>query len=106
MGRPSGGHGERGIGQHPRRAESISAGEYLLLFDPLDGSSNIDVNVNDNVNVNVSIGTLFSVLRKVGHARGRTSQVSEEVFLQPGKHPANTRQRPATACTARRARWC
>ena len=30
------------------------AGEYLLLFDPLDGSSNIDVNV--------SIGTFFSVL--------------------------------------------
>ncbi|MFM7703873.1 MAG: class 1 fructose-bisphosphatase, partial [Rubrivivax sp.] len=48
-------------------------GEYLLLFDPLDGSSNIDVNV--------SIGTIFSVLRKVGHARG----ISEEDFLQPGK---------------------
>src|SRR6185436_14630283 len=31
-------------------------GEYLLLFDPLDGSSNIDVNV--------SIGTIFSVLKK------------------------------------------
>jgi fructose-1,6-bisphosphatase I len=51
-------------------------GEYLLLFDPLDGSSNIDVNV--------SIGTIFSVLRKVGHSRG----VSEEDFLQPGKHQA------------------
>ena len=51
-------------------------GEYMLLFDPLDGSSNIDVNV--------SIGTIFSVLRKVGHARG----VSEEEFLQPGKYQA------------------
>jgi fructose-1,6-bisphosphatase I len=51
-------------------------GEYLLLFDPLDGSSNIDVNV--------SIGTIFSVLRKVGHTRG----VSEEDFLQPGKYQA------------------
>jgi fructose-1,6-bisphosphatase I len=51
-------------------------GEYLLLFDPLDGSSNIDVNV--------SIGTIFSVLRKVGHTRG----VSEDDFLQPGKHQA------------------
>jgi fructose-1,6-bisphosphatase I len=51
-------------------------GEYLLLFDPLDGSSNIDVNV--------SIGTIFSVLRKVGHTRG----VAEEDFLQPGKHQA------------------
>jgi fructose-1,6-bisphosphatase I len=48
-------------------------GEFLLLFDPLDGSSNIDVNV--------SIGTIFSVLRKVGHQHG----VSEEDFLQPGK---------------------
>jgi fructose-1,6-bisphosphatase I len=48
-------------------------GEYLLLFDPLDGSSNIDVNV--------SIGTIFSVLKKSeGHAG-----VSELDFLQPGK---------------------
>jgi fructose-1,6-bisphosphatase I len=51
-------------------------GEYLLLFDPLDGSSNIDVNV--------SIGTIFSVLRKVGHHHG----VSEEDFLQSGKAQA------------------
>lgn len=48
-------------------------GEYLLLFDPLDGSSNIDVNV--------SIGTIFSVLRKVTNHRG----VGEEDFLQPGR---------------------
>jgi len=46
-------------------------GEYLLLFDPLDGSSNIDVNV--------SIGTIFSVLRKP-----EGSQVSEKDFLQAG----------------------
>jgi fructose-1,6-bisphosphatase I len=51
-------------------------GEYLLLFDPLDGSSNIDVNV--------SIGTIFSVLRKVTNTRG----VSEEDFLQPGRQQA------------------
>ena len=51
-------------------------GEHLLLFDPLDGSSNIDVNV--------SIGTIFSVLRKVGHTRG----ISEEDFLQPGRQQA------------------
>jgi len=51
-------------------------GEYLLLYDPLDGSSNIDVNV--------SIGTIFSVLRKVGHHHG----VSEEDFLQPGRFQA------------------
>ena len=47
-------------------------GEYLLLFDPLDGSSNIDVNV--------SIGTIFSVLKK---PEGSAS-VSEADFLQQG----------------------
>jgi fructose-1,6-bisphosphatase I len=47
-------------------------GEYLLLFDPLDGSSNIDINA--------SIGTIFSVLKKPeGHAG-----VEEKDFLQPG----------------------
>ena len=46
--------------------------EYLLLFDPLDGSSNIDVNV--------SIGTIFSVLKKPEGNAG----VSEEDFLQKG----------------------
>ncbi len=45
-------------------------GEYLLLFDPLDGSSNIDVNV--------SIGTIFSVLKHKG------GDVSNDSFLQPG----------------------
>ena len=48
-------------------------GEYLLLFDPLDGSSNIDVNV--------SIGTIFSVLKMPEGDRG----VEESDFLQPGK---------------------
>ncbi|MDB5862024.1 MAG: fructose-6-bisphosphatase family protein [Ramlibacter sp.] len=47
-------------------------GEYLLLFDPLDGSSNIDVNV--------SIGTIFSVLKKPEGGHG----VSEQDFLQAG----------------------
>ena len=47
-------------------------GEYLLMFDPLDGSSNIEVNV--------SIGTIFSVLKKVDARTG----VSEADFLQPG----------------------
>ena len=48
-------------------------GEYLLLMDPLDGSSNIDVNV--------SIGTIFSVLKMPEGDRG----VEEQDFLQPGK---------------------
>ena len=47
-------------------------GEYLLMFDPLDGSSNIEVNV--------SIGTIFSVLKKADANKG----VSEDDFLQPG----------------------
>ncbi len=36
--------------------ENPEAGEYIVIFDPLDGSSNIDVNV--------SVGTIFSVLRR------------------------------------------
>ncbi len=52
-------------------------GEYLLLFDPLDGSSNIDVNV--------SIGTIFSVLKKPEHPPGQNHGVSEQDFLQPGR---------------------
>ncbi|MES2888989.1 MAG: class 1 fructose-bisphosphatase [Pseudomonadota bacterium] len=51
-------------------------GEYLLMFDPLDGSSNIDVNV--------SIGTIFSVLKKPDGSAG----VSEADFLQPGSQQA------------------
>ncbi len=47
-------------------------GEYLLLFDPLDGSSNIDVNV--------SVGTIFSVLR----SPEGVDPTSEKAFLQPG----------------------
>ncbi|WP_423933362.1 class 1 fructose-bisphosphatase [Comamonas sp. 23] len=47
-------------------------GEYLLMFDPLDGSSNIDVNV--------SIGTIFSVLKKPEGHPG----VTEDDFLQSG----------------------
>lgn len=47
-------------------------GKYLLTFDPLDGSSNIDVNV--------SVGTIFSILRFNGEAENPT----EQDFLQPG----------------------
>jgi len=47
-------------------------GKYLLVFDPLDGSSNIDVNV--------SIGSIFSILRAAGSDR----DAAEADFLQPG----------------------
>lgn len=46
-------------------------GEYLLMFDPLDGSSNIDVNI--------SVGTIFSVLRAP-----EGCNAEEAAFLQPG----------------------
>jgi fructose-1,6-bisphosphatase I len=51
--------------QYPR-------GKYLLTFDPLDGSSNIDVNV--------SVGTIFSILRCKGDCQNPTA----EDFLQAG----------------------
>jgi fructose-1,6-bisphosphatase I len=47
-------------------------GEYLLVFDPLDGSSNIDVNI--------SVGTIFSVLR----CPEGIQDPDESAFLQPG----------------------
>ena len=47
-------------------------GGYLLLFDPLDGSSNIDVNI--------SVGTIFSVL----HNPVEGADPDERSFLQPG----------------------
>jgi fructose-1,6-bisphosphatase I len=53
--------------------EKFPAGEYVLVFDPLDGSSNIDVNV--------SIGTIFAIYKKVsGEERGSLADC-----LQPGR---------------------
>jgi fructose-1,6-bisphosphatase I len=52
-------------------------GEYLLLIDPLDGSSNIDVNV--------SVGTIFSVLRCPKTPDGKFREPDEATFLQPGR---------------------
>lgn len=52
--------------------DKFPTGKYCVLYDPLDGSSNIDANV--------SVGTIFSVHRKVSeHERGRV-----EDCLQPG----------------------
>lgn len=48
-------------------------GKYLLTFDPLDGSSNTDVNV--------SVGTIFSILKCPGECSARPDA---EGFLQPG----------------------
>lgn len=49
--------------------------KYICMFDPLDGSTNIDVNV--------SIGTIFSVYRRVSE-RGKPAQLQD--FLQPGSN--------------------
>lgn len=51
-------------------------GAYLLVFDPLDGSSNIDVNV--------SVGTIFSVLRCPDEYLSQNDSLDEKAFLQPG----------------------
>lgn len=48
-------------------------GDYILIFDPLDGSSNIDINVD--------VGTIFSILRRPA---GETGEVRIEDVLQPG----------------------
>src|SRR3954464_12367523 len=53
--------------------EPFKCGKYCLLFDPLDGSSNIDVNV--------PVGTIFSVVRKI--TRGRQGELED--MLQPGR---------------------
>ncbi len=50
------------------------AGKYVVAFDPLDGSSNIDVNV--------SIGTIFSIYRRLSEAG---KQAEEKDFLQKGE---------------------
>ncbi len=52
--------------------DAFPRGNYLLLFDPLDGSSNIDVNV--------SVGTIFSVLR----CPEGVGAPCDDHFLQPG----------------------
>jgi fructose-1,6-bisphosphatase I len=61
---------EPGIIQIP---DGFRCGKYCLLFDPLDGSSNIDVNV--------PVGTIFSVVHKI--TRGRHGEMED--MLQPGR---------------------
>ncbi|HWJ24867.1 MAG TPA: class 1 fructose-bisphosphatase [Gemmatimonadaceae bacterium] len=53
--------------------DGFRCGKYCLLFDPLDGSSNIDVNV--------PVGTIFSVVRKI--TRGVRGEMED--MLQPGR---------------------
>lgn len=53
--------------------EQQSNAKYIVLMDPLDGSSNIDVNV--------SVGTIFSIYRRLSEPG---QPVTMEDFLQPG----------------------
>lgn len=60
---------------HPLQVpEDYPVAPYVALFDPLDGSSNIDVNI--------TIGTIFSILpiKEASH------HVADEEFLQPGRN--------------------
>jgi fructose-1,6-bisphosphatase I/sedoheptulose-1,7-bisphosphatase len=56
--------------------ETFPRGKYLLVFDPLDGSSNIDVNV--------AVGSIFSILRAPPEVVKTSRDVVEADFLQPG----------------------
>lgn len=55
--------------------ETGRTGRYIVLFDPLDGSSNIDVNI--------PVGTIFSILKRPEGWGGSGQKVNEEI-LQPG----------------------
>ncbi len=55
------------------KSETSKNGKYVVLFDPLDGSSNIDVNV--------SIGTIFSIYHRVSPVG---TEATLEDMLQPG----------------------
>lgn len=56
--------------EQPVTIDRSETGKYIVVFDPLDGSSNIDVNV--------SVGTIFSILRRPDGVHG------EAAVLQPG----------------------
>lgn len=55
--------------------DAFPKGKYVLVFDPLDGSSNIDVNV--------SLGTIFGIYRRLSPDEGPTSL---DDILQPGRN--------------------
>jgi fructose-1,6-bisphosphatase I len=59
--------------EEPVTLDHHGTGNYVVVFDPLDGSSNIDVNV--------SVGTIFSILRKPDNLAGGDPS---SAVLQPG----------------------
>jgi len=56
--------------------QSQARGKYLFLFEPLDGSGNVDVNV--------PVGSLFSILRAPPEVASGARELVEADFLQPG----------------------
>lgn len=56
-------------------SDGTNSNKYIVLMDPLDGSSNIDVNV--------SVGTIFSIYRRISKIG---TPVTQEDFLQKGVH--------------------
>jgi fructose-1,6-bisphosphatase I/sedoheptulose-1,7-bisphosphatase len=69
----AGGHAAAVVSEEaPQPMRAAASGSYLLAFDPLDGSSNIDVNV--------AVGSIFSILRVPEGAEAG----EEGAFLQPG----------------------
>src|SRR3989442_4067744 len=59
--------------EEPRMIQEAESGKYIVLFDPLDGSNNI--------NANVSIGTIFSILQRGPDNAGKDEMTH---ILQPG----------------------
>jgi fructose-1,6-bisphosphatase I len=66
-----GGHVSALVSEEMEEIYPLSGGEYLLVFDPIDGSSNVDVNG--------VVGTIFSVLK------APAGDVTEADVLQPGR---------------------
>ena len=66
-----GGHVAALVSEEMEEIYPLSGGEYLLVFDPIDGSSNVDVNG--------VVGTIFSILK------APASEVTEADVLQPGR---------------------
>ncbi len=71
---------------------SVETGKYIIIFDPLDGSSNIDVNVN--------VGTIFSILRRL------PTDHSADLAASVLQHGISSRWRRGTWCMGRRRCWC
>jgi len=80
------------------------AGKYVLLYDPLDGSANIDVNV--------SIGTIFSIHRRVTAKKNGAGTLADCLQRVASRSPPGTSftdrapcscTRPDRACTASRS---